>query len=64
MPPGRMMSETTLGDIAHDRPHEDVDIRALDQKHVQPNMETPTWRGVWFPEGFSFPADRENPWRR
>lgn len=43
---------------------EDVDIRALDQKHVRPNMETPTWRGVWFPKGFSFPADREDPWRR
>lgn len=43
---------------------EDVDILALDQKHVRPNMEAPTWRGVWFPKGFSFPADRENPWRR
>jgi len=43
---------------------EDVDILALDPKHVRPNMETPTWRGVWFPKGFSFPGDRENPWRR
>jgi hypothetical protein len=43
---------------------EDVDIGSLDQNHVRPNMEVPVWRGVWFPKGFSFPADRENPWRR
>jgi hypothetical protein len=33
---------------------EDVDISALDQKHVVPNMEPPVWRGVWFPKGFAF----------
>ena len=32
---------------------EDVDISALDQKHVIPNMEPPVWRGVWFPSGFA-----------
>lgn len=32
---------------------EDVDISKLDQKHVIPNMEAPTWRGVWYPRGFS-----------
>jgi hypothetical protein len=34
---------------------EDVDISALDQKHVIPNMEPPVWRGVWFPKGYAFP---------
>lgn len=32
---------------------EDVDISTLDQKHVIPNMEAPTWRGVWYPRGFT-----------
>lgn len=32
---------------------EDVDIRSLDQGHVIPNMESPVWRGVWFPRGFN-----------
>jgi hypothetical protein len=32
---------------------ENVEISALDQKHVIPNMEAPTWRGVWYPKGFS-----------
>ena len=32
---------------------EDVDVSKLDQKHVIPNMEAPTWRGVWYPRGFS-----------
>ena len=31
----------------------DVDISALDQKHVIPNMEPPVWRGVWFPKGYA-----------
>jgi hypothetical protein len=31
---------------------EDVDISALDQGHVIPNMEAPVWRGVWFPKGY------------
>ena len=31
---------------------EDVDVSALDQKHVIPNMEVQTWRGVWYPRGF------------
>jgi hypothetical protein len=29
---------------------EDVDIRALDQDHVIPNMAPPVWPGVWFPK--------------
>lgn len=32
---------------------EDVDVSTLDQKHVIPNMEPVTWRGVWFPKGFA-----------
>ena len=29
---------------------EDVDVRALDQYHVAPNMGPPNFRGVWFPQ--------------
>jgi len=32
---------------------EDVDIRTLDQGHVIPNMLPPSWRGIWFPLGYS-----------
>ena len=35
------------------QPVEDVDIRALDQKHLVPNMGVAVVRGVWFPIGFS-----------
>lgn len=28
---------------------EDVDIRALDQNHVIPNMGLPNVRGIWYP---------------
>jgi len=28
---------------------EDVDLRHLDQGHVIPNMNPPTFRGIWFP---------------
>ena len=28
---------------------EDVDIRNLDQGHIIPNMNPPSFRGVWFP---------------
>jgi hypothetical protein len=31
---------------------EDVDMSALDQKHVLPNMGLVTIRGVWFPQGY------------
>jgi hypothetical protein len=31
---------------------ENIDISTLDQKHIIPNMESPTWRGVWFPKGY------------
>jgi len=31
---------------------ENVDISVLDGKHVLPNMEDPTIRGVWFPRGY------------
>jgi hypothetical protein len=34
---------------------EDIDISSLDQKHVLPNMDTPVWRGVWYPRGYAFP---------
>jgi hypothetical protein len=29
----------------------DVAISDLDQGHVIPNMESPIWRGVWYPRG-------------
>jgi hypothetical protein len=28
---------------------EDIDVRALDQNHVVPNIGSPNFRGVWFP---------------
>jgi len=28
---------------------EDVDVRTLDEGHVQPNMGTPSNLGIWFP---------------
>ena len=31
----------------------DVDLKTLDTKHVLPNMEAPTWRGIWFPRGYA-----------
>jgi hypothetical protein len=31
---------------------EDIDISVLDHKHVRPNMDNPTIRGVWFPIGY------------
>ena len=31
---------------------ENVDISALDQGHLVPNMWTPNFRGVWFPRGY------------
>jgi hypothetical protein len=30
---------------------EDVDVTALDENHVLPNMFPPNERGVWFPMG-------------
>ena len=30
----------------------DINLADLD-KHVTPNMEAPTWRGVWFPRGYA-----------
>jgi hypothetical protein len=30
----------------------DVNISTLDQKHVIPNMESPIWRGIWYPMGY------------
>jgi len=32
---------------------EDVDVSTLDEGHVRPNMETPAFRGVWFPMGYA-----------
>lgn len=31
----------------------DVDVSTLDQRHVIPNMDSPNWRGVWFPRGYA-----------
>jgi hypothetical protein len=31
----------------------DVDVPTLDAGHVLPNMESPNWRGVWYPRGFA-----------
>jgi hypothetical protein len=31
----------------------DVDVSELDAGHIRPNMESPTWRGVWFPIGLA-----------
>jgi hypothetical protein len=31
----------------------DVDVSRLDAEHILPNMESPTWRGIWFPRGFA-----------
>ena len=31
---------------------EDIDIQALDQGHVVPNMGLVTTRGIWFPLGY------------
>jgi hypothetical protein len=30
----------------------DVDVSTLDQGHVIPNMESPIWRGIWYPKGY------------
>ncbi len=30
---------------------EDVDVSALDEGHVRPNMASPLQRGIWFPQG-------------
>jgi hypothetical protein len=27
----------------------DVDVSTLDEKHVLPNMNPPSWRGIWHP---------------
>jgi len=34
----------------------DVDVRTLDQVLVIPNMESPSWRGIWFPRGHAKPS--------
>jgi hypothetical protein len=31
---------------------EDVDVSALDDGHIRPNMGDPSRRGVWFPLGY------------
>lgn len=35
---------------------ENVDVSALDEGHILPNMEPPSFRGVWFPRGFAEPS--------
>jgi hypothetical protein len=32
---------------------EGVDVSTLDEGHIRPNMETPAFRGVWYPKGFA-----------
>jgi hypothetical protein len=51
-----LLRDTVFGGEAlppFDEVVEDVDVRALDQRHVIPNMEPPVWRGVWFPKGYA-----------
>ena len=36
----------------------DVDVSTLDARHIRPNMGTPAWRGIWFPQGFAEPKSR------
>jgi hypothetical protein len=31
----------------------DVDVSQLDAGHILPNMESPNWRGIWFPRGYA-----------
>jgi hypothetical protein len=31
---------------------ENVDVATLDAGHILPNMFSPSWRGIWFPQGF------------
>jgi hypothetical protein len=35
-----------------------IDIHPLDRGQIPPNRESPLWRGVWYPKGHAFPADR------
>jgi hypothetical protein len=32
---------------------EDIELSALDQEHVTPNMEPSVWRGLWFPKDYT-----------
>ena len=32
---------------------ENIDVSTLDAEHILPNMESPSWRGIWYPMGFS-----------
>jgi hypothetical protein len=38
----------------------DVDVSKLDAGHILPNMESPNWRGIWFPRGFA--GDMPDEW--
>jgi hypothetical protein len=40
-------------DIGEPTVIEDIDVSTLDAGHILPNMESPHWRGVWFPKGFA-----------
>jgi hypothetical protein len=33
----------------------DIDVSGLDAGHILPNIESPTWRGIWFPRGYAEP---------
>lgn len=40
---------------------EDVDVSALDERHVLPNIAPTNWRGVWYPVGFAETRNRTRP---
>ena len=46
----KIFKDTTLPEIT--KCIANIDIRALDQRHVIPNMGTPSERGVWYPLGY------------
>jgi hypothetical protein len=54
----RLLQERALpGDAVPEakRIVENVDVSALDARHVRPNMGVPSLRGVWFPLGYEEP---------
>jgi len=42
-------AEESLRDYVLTEVIEDIDIQNLDQDHVVPNMGTPSFRAIWFP---------------
>jgi hypothetical protein len=39
---------------------DDVATARLDPKHVLPNLGNPAERGVWFPQGYDAPRDKNH----